>query len=307
MLHIEVFTDPGCPFAWSAEPQLRRVEWLYGDQLSFTSRMVVLSERPEDDLEKGFDPPKQAIGMGRIRDQYGMPIDATERPRMTATIHACRAFVAARRHAPEKAELLLRRLRVQHLALAHMIDEPDVLAAAAEEAGIDAGDLERWMSEEGTESALREDARAARSPLPAAGHLDHKLAGPVEERRYTCPSWVVHRDGRPSLAAPGFQPVEVYEALIANLGPELTRREDPESALDVLRWAPFPLAGAEIAAVMGVDRASAEIELERFADADGGFWAFEPRISEKGSNPLRFLRVSRGLTPDFEAWLNLGA
>ena len=46
--------------------------------------MVVLSERPADYLEKGFDPPKQSVGMGRIRDQYGM------------------------RHAPEKAELLLR-------------------------------------------------------------------------------------------------------------------------------------------------------------------------------------------------------
>ena len=95
------------------------------------------------------------------------------------------------------------------------------------------------MGEEGTESALHEDARAARSPLPAAAHLDHKLAGPAEERRYTCPSWVVHRDGRPSLVAPGFQPLEVYEALIANLAPELTRREDPESALGVLRWARF--------------------------------------------------------------------
>ena len=286
MLHIEVFTDPGCPFAWSAEPHARRIEWLYGDQLEITSRMVVLSERSEDYLEKGFDPPKQAIAMGRIRDRYGMPIDASERPRMTATIHACRAFVAARRHAPEQAEALLRRLRVHHLALADMIDEPDVIAAAATEAGIDPSDLARWMDEEGTESALREDARAARSPLPAAAHLDHKLAGPSEERRYTCPSWAVHRDGRPSLVAPGFQPVEVYEALIANLGPELRRREDPESALEVLRGAPFPLATAEIAAVMNVDRGAAEAELERFADAHGGFWVMEPRILRQGVRPL---------------------
>lgn len=279
MLHIEVFTDPGCPFAWSAEPHARRIEWLYGDQLTVISRMAVLSEHPDDYLEKGFDPPKQAVGMGRIRDRYGMPIDATQRPRMTATIHPCRAFVAARRHAPDRAEALLRRLRVHHLALAEMIDEPDVIATAADEAGIDASDLARWMEEDGTETALREDARAARSPLPGAAHLDHKLAGPAGERRYTCPSWVVHRSGHQSLVAPGFQPVEVYEALIANLGPELRRREDPESALDVLRWAPFPLATAEIAAVMNVARAEAEIELERFADPDGGFWSLAPRFS----------------------------
>ena len=291
MLHIEVFTDPGCPFAWSAEPHARRIEWLYGDQLSFTHRMVVLSERPEDYLEKGFDPTKQAIAFGRIRDQYGMPIDASERPRMTATVHACRAYVAARRHAPEQADLFLRRLRIHHLTLAGMIDQQDVIAGAAVEAGIDPADLATWAAEEGTETALREDARAARSPLPAAAHLDHKLAGPPEERRYTCPSWVVHRDGRPSLVAPGFQPVEVYEALIANLAPELERRADPESALDVLRAFDFPLAAAEIAAVMGVDRTAAENEVERFADAQDGFWAFEPRIfrdsADLGSGTLK--------------------
>ena len=303
MLHIEVFTDPGCPVAWSAEPQARRIEWLYGDQLAITSRMVVLSERPEDYLEKGLDPAKQAIALGRIRDRHGMPIDATERPRMTATVHACRAFVAARRHAPATADLLLRRLRVHHLALAELIDEPDVIAAAAVETDIEPDDLARWMDEEGTESALREDARDARAPLPGALHLNDKLAGPASERRYTCPSWVVHRDGRPSLVAPGFQPVEVYEALIANLAPELERRPDPESALDVLRWAPFPLATAEIAAVMTVDRQAAEAELERFADADGGFWSFAPRIfretTREGSDPLKLPRTSRGLTPDF--------
>jgi predicted DsbA family dithiol-disulfide isomerase len=27
MLHIEVFTDPACPFAWSAEPDRRRIQW----------------------------------------------------------------------------------------------------------------------------------------------------------------------------------------------------------------------------------------------------------------------------------------
>jgi predicted DsbA family dithiol-disulfide isomerase len=290
MLQIEVYTDPGCPFAWSAEPAARRIEWLYGEQLSWTHRLVVLSERPEDYLARGFDPEQQSAGLAEIRDRWGMPIDASLRPRVLGTVVACRAVVAARRHAPDRADALLRRLRIAHLVLARLIDEPEVLADAAVEAGIDVEDLFAWMREDGTESELRADARAARSPLPAAAHLDHKLAGPRAERRYTCPSWVVHRDGRPSLAAPGFQPVEVYEALIANLAPELRRREDPESALDVIRWAPFPLSTAEIAAVMGVDRAAAENEIERFADAQDGFWPLQPRIhrdsTPRGQTPL---------------------
>jgi hypothetical protein len=37
-LQITEFTDPACPFAWSAEPQRRRLEWLYGNQLGWDVR-----------------------------------------------------------------------------------------------------------------------------------------------------------------------------------------------------------------------------------------------------------------------------
>ena len=33
MLDVELFTDPACPFAFSAEPARRRLRWHYGDQL----------------------------------------------------------------------------------------------------------------------------------------------------------------------------------------------------------------------------------------------------------------------------------
>jgi hypothetical protein len=35
---ITEFTDPGCPFAWSAEPARRRLQWLYGEQLEWRLR-----------------------------------------------------------------------------------------------------------------------------------------------------------------------------------------------------------------------------------------------------------------------------
>ena len=281
MLHVEHFTDPVCPFAWSAEPRRRRIEWLYGDQIAWTTRMVVLSEAPEDYTERGFTPNKQAAGMASLRDRYGMPIDPRERPRMVGSVHACRAYVAARRHAPGRAETLLRELRLRHFVDAEPIDEPDVLAGAAGAVGIDAEDLTAWMAEQGTETELRADATAARSPLPAARALDHKLGGPAEERRYTCPSWVVQRDGRQALAAPGFQPVEAYEVLIANLAPDLRRREDPESAVDVLRAFGYPLSTAEVAGVLGVDVADAAAELERVADDRRGLWSLGPRFARE--------------------------
>src|SRR5213080_1895937 len=97
---ITEFTDPGCPFAFSAEPFRRRLDWLYGDQLEWRPRMVVLAESAEEYLEKGFDPARQSGAFKHLAAEYGMPIDTRERSWMAATAPACRAVVAARLHAP---------------------------------------------------------------------------------------------------------------------------------------------------------------------------------------------------------------
>jgi len=46
VLDIELFTDPACPFAFSAEPVRQRLRWHYGDQLRWMSRMIVLTREP---------------------------------------------------------------------------------------------------------------------------------------------------------------------------------------------------------------------------------------------------------------------
>ncbi len=42
-LEIIHFTDPACPFAFSAEPIRLRLRWHYGDQLIWRTRMIVLT------------------------------------------------------------------------------------------------------------------------------------------------------------------------------------------------------------------------------------------------------------------------
>src|SRR3954470_1698400 len=95
-LTIREFTDPACPFAFSAEPARLRLTWLYGDQIEWQPRMVVLSEAPDDYIARGFTPERQTEALDTIRRKYGMPIASRRRPRMMATVHACRAVVAAR-------------------------------------------------------------------------------------------------------------------------------------------------------------------------------------------------------------------
>jgi predicted DsbA family dithiol-disulfide isomerase len=281
-LLIRDFTDPACPFAFSAEPARLRLSWLYGDQIEWQPRMVVLSESPDDYLAKGFTPEKQVAGMEMIQRLYGMPIDARRRPRMVATVHACRAVVAARLHAPEFERALLRRLRIRGMA-GDLIDEPGVIALCAREAGIDDPmTLFRAATDDpAVEVALREDMAAARGPSAAALALDHKLAPAGEVgRRYTCPSYEISRvggGGWPRFDVPGFQPVEVYEAAIANMAPELARREAPVSVEEVLAWAGEPLASAEVAAVCGVPLEEAREELASVAVEDpvgpDGWWS----------------------------------
>ena len=286
MLRVEHFTDPACPFAWSAEPQRRMLEWTFGDRVRVTTRMVGLAAAPEDSLAKGLDPAKEATAMAKIRARYGMPIATHERARMRATIPACRAFVAARRHAPERAEALLRRLRIQHMS-GGFIDEQDTIDAAAREAYLDPGALREWAAEPGTEAALREDMQAAREPLPAARALDHTLAdagpGHPAGRRYTCPTFVLHVDGRGPVVVPGFQTWDTIDVAIANLDPSLVRLPPAGSVREVLRWAGEPLAAPEIALVCGISVEEALGELRAVAApqavGDDALWALEPRFS----------------------------
>jgi predicted DsbA family dithiol-disulfide isomerase len=276
---ITEYTDPGCPWAYSAEPFRRRLSWLYGERLEWRVRLVGLAESPEEYTERGFTPERQAQAFATIAREHRMPIDTAERPRVAATVPACRAVVAARLRAPEHERRLLRRLRVRHFS-GELLDEPQTIAAAARDAGLDPAQLEVWMREEEVEAALREDMAAAREPIAAARVLDHKLANWSGGRRYTCPSYeVVRMSDGVRIAVPGFQPWAVYDVVTANLVPGVDRREPPESVEEVLEWTGTPLATQEVAVVCDIGFAEARERLGRVADerhvgADG-FWTLD--------------------------------
>lgn len=271
---IVEFTDPGCPWAYSAEPFRWRLNWLYGDQIDGGVRMVVLSRSPDDYLERDFTPEKQSAAFHRIAEEHGMPIDTRVRPRMTATLPACHAVVATRIRRPDRARPLLRRLRLRHFA-GELLDDPATIAGAAQEALIDPAELAAWQELPVVTAALEQDMRAAREPMPAARALDHKLANWSGGRRYTCPSLeIVRRSDSVRIAVPGFQPFAAYDVILANLVPDLERRDPPESVEEVLRWAPTPLATKEVAVICDIPIADAREQLgrvavERHVGADG--------------------------------------
>jgi len=265
-IRVNEFTDPGCPWAWSAEPFRRRIDWLYGDALEWRLHMVGLSATPEEYEDKGLTPARMASGFATIAGEHHMPMATHERPRVAATLPACRAIVAAREHGGERlARALLRQLRVRHFG-GGLLDDPHTIEAAAHDAGIAEETLRGWLADPGVEAALVADMTVSREPIPAARILDHKLANWTGGVRYTCPSYEFVRlsDGV-RIAVPGFQPLAVYDVVLANLLPRCERRVDPVSVEEVLSWAGEPLATQEVAVLMDLSLEDAREELGRVA------------------------------------------
>jgi predicted DsbA family dithiol-disulfide isomerase len=260
---VTTFTDPACPWAWSAEPFRWRLDWLYGAALDWQLRMVVLSESPQDNVERGFTPQMLADDSARIANDHRMPIDTRVRPRVSATLPACRAVVAARVHAPAHAWRLFRALQIRNFA-GELLDEPATIERAARAAGIDPEQLFEWERDPAVLDELAEDMRLARQPLAAARVLDHKLANWSGGRRYTCPSYeLCRRADDVRIAVPGLQPFAAYDVITANLVPAVDRRPDPTSVEEVLAWAGVPLATQEVAVVCDIPFEEARAELGR--------------------------------------------
>jgi predicted DsbA family dithiol-disulfide isomerase len=275
-LTITEYTDPACPWAFSAEPFRWKLNWMYGDQLTWEVRLVGLSEDPEAMVAAGFTPEILAGAMAKISAEHGMPIDTSVRERLSASIPACRAAVAAKLNTTyEQTRALIRALAIRNFK-GEALDAPETIDAAATDVGLDPAQLRAWIDAPATQAALDQDMAAARQPTPAALVQDERLANWSGGRRYTCPSYELQADDL-QLSAPGFQPFRVYDMAAANLAPTATRRPKPESVTELLEWAGTPLATQEVAVVMEISADEAREQLTAVATEDkvgaDGFWS----------------------------------
>jgi len=73
-VRITEFTDPICPWAYSAEPFRHRISWLYEEWIEWEPRMVVLAATREEQAAK-FTPDELAENLHKIASRYLMRID----------------------------------------------------------------------------------------------------------------------------------------------------------------------------------------------------------------------------------------
>ncbi len=128
-ISITHFSDPGCPWAYSASPALAVLRWRYGEQLDWRLVTIGLSEDPQRYVERGYTPTRMAVGNLGFR-RYGMPFASEPRARIAATARACRAIVATRLLAPGREHDVLRALQFGWFTSTLVLDEDEDIATA---------------------------------------------------------------------------------------------------------------------------------------------------------------------------------
>ncbi len=292
MSEIEVtyFNDPGCPWGYSVSPALAVLRWRYGAQLRWRLVTIGLADSVERYVQNGYTPARSSLGQLMFRARYGMPFAVEPRTRVMATGRACRAVVATRLLDPGRELEALRALQLAWFNTPLLLDEDAGIAAALERVeGLDAGAVVAMLEDPRVSEAYEADKQETREAEGGPTHFQGKARqtdGPV---RYSAPSLVFTAGGGGEgrrLEAGGFQTIEAYDVLIANLDPTLTREPPPENPAAALERFPGGLVTQEVAAIMAQgntppDRTAAErmlVELvgegraQRTALGDDALW-----------------------------------
>jgi predicted DsbA family dithiol-disulfide isomerase len=265
MIDAIMYSDPACPWAYSESPALRVLEWRYGDQLNWRLVLIGLTEDASQYEARGYTPVRGALGQLSFR-RYGMPFSPAPKARLSATARACRAAVAARIAEPGSEWRVFRALQLANFTSPLVLDDDaqlaDVLRAVP---GIDADEIVSNLDAPEVTEAYERDRAETRTAAGTAAELQGKTAttdGPV---RFTATSVVFESNGT-RLVAGGFQPVEAYDVLIANIDPALHREPPPESPEPLLERFPDGLTTQEVAVLLrrsndAPDRRAAETAL----------------------------------------------
>lgn len=259
MIEVTHFTDPGCPWAYSAWPAHTALRWRYGDALRWTLVTIGLAEDRAQYLARGYRPAKSAMNWRTTFAPLGMPFAFTPKADLSATSPGCRAIVATRLDAPELELAAFRALQFAQFTTTGRLEDPAMLRGAlAAVPRLDAEAIVARIDDADVVAAYEADRARARTAAGSPTEFQGRAANTDGAVRYTAPS-LIFASGDRALEAGGFQPIEAYDVVIANLDPTLPRREPATDAVDVLAAFPYPLASAEVAAAMAPHLAAPDL------------------------------------------------
>ncbi len=267
---IRQFTDPMCTWCWGAEPVLRRLETVYGDQLRVEFVLGGLVEDFEEFYDAANDiatPADVGPHWEEAAEVHGMPVDTAifEADPAQSTYPASEAVVAARQQDRERGNRFLRRVRAAYATQVRNVNRRDEQVAIAETVGLDieafVAALEDGSAREGFEADLARTREAGVRAFPT-----YHLEGPAGD-----------------VTLEGFRSAATLEAELAGVASGLETSSAP--AIPAFVAEAGPVATQEVATVYELERPRARQTLESLREdgvlrrerrGTGFFWHSHP-------------------------------
>ena len=250
MIEATLYTDAGCPWAYSANPALRVLEWRFRDELAWRLVMIGLREHASDAAVRTYDPERALSRWKVFEARYGMPFAVEPKSRAAGTGRGCRAVVAAGQLEPGSEWRVFRALQIANFTGSVYLD--DLESIREELRGVEGVDADRIAALIDDADVLVEYERQraeARSAADTPADVQDKTTVSDGAVRYTAPS-VVFRRGEDIAYAGGWQPLLSYDTVLANFAPALERVPLPDSPEPLLEFFPGGLTTAEVALLL---------------------------------------------------------
>jgi predicted DsbA family dithiol-disulfide isomerase len=255
------YTDPTCPWSWSAEPVLRKLMVEFGDNISWTYVMGGLA-RDYTRSPGGAD--ALLAHWLDVADEGAMPID----PRLWrdgplgSSYPACMAVKAAAEQDGDAAGRYLRAVREGLMCFRRKLDTSEALVEEARRARLDVERFRVDLASNAIVEAFGEDLEEVRHPTDAAraARTTIELGG---RERMSFPSVAfVGKDGSRAYAS-GQRGYDALRAAAVEVGAAPVGAAPP-GVLEALRRFGL-MATAEVAEVCGLPGPRAPAELWRLA------------------------------------------
>ena len=273
MIEATLYTDAGCPWAYSANPALRVLEWRFRDQLRWRLVMIGLREEASESAVRAYDPERALTRWRMFEERYGMPFASEPKARASGTGRGCRAVVVAGMLEPGSEWAVFRRLQIANFTGTVYLDDTESIREALRDVpAVDADAIADRLDDEDVFAAYERQRAEARSAAGTPAEAQDKTTTSDGAVRYTAPS-VVFRRGTESAFAGGWQPLLSYDTVLANFAPELDRAAPPETPLPLFEHFTGGLTTAEVALLLAYgsdpvpDRAAAQEMLAELAAA----------------------------------------
>lgn len=158
-IQIKYFTDPICSTCWAIQPQLRKLELKYGNQLEIDYRMGGLLPHWHNYNRHGISQPDQvAEHWNEVETHHQMPISGEiwKSNPLPSSYPPSIAFKAAQLQNPEKAIIFLRKIREALFVAQKNIIDQKLLYRIALSSALDAAKLLRDINQKAKTNFLED-------------------------------------------------------------------------------------------------------------------------------------------------------